>query len=141
MSSDFLINQYQSDIIKYKLQVKDLEAQLYQREKEITTKQVRMKDAHEKELKSLRQDHEQQVKKLRNSISSLQNELNMECNSMSAQEEMLHSLIHNISLEFQQFSATNSSQQSGRLKRKPTDITPSQPSFLDARAKQVYDDK
>ena len=39
-----------------------------------------MKDAHEKELKSLRQDHEQQVKKLRNSISSLQNELNMECN-------------------------------------------------------------
>lgn len=59
-----------------------------------------MRDAHEKELKSLRQDHEQQVKKLRNSISSLQNELNMECNSMSAQEEMLHSLIHSISLEF-----------------------------------------
>lgn len=141
MSSDFLINQYQSDIIKYKLQVKDLEAQLYQREKEITTKHARLRDVHEKELKSLRQDHEQQVRKLRNSISSLQNELNMECNSMSAQEEMLHSLIHSISLEFQQFSAANSSQQSGRPKRKPTDTIPGQPSFLDNRVKQVYDDK
>jgi len=38
MSNDYMMNQYQSDIIKYKLQVKDLETQLSQREKEILTR-------------------------------------------------------------------------------------------------------
>lgn len=138
MSSDFLINQYQSDIIKYKLQCKDLEAQLYQKEKELTTSSARLKDTHEKELRTLKQDHEQQVRKLKNSISSLQNELNMECNSMSAQEEMLHSLIHNISVEFHKFNATQSAQQPGRLKQK-TEAALVKPSFLDSRAKQAYE--
>ena len=79
---------------------------------------------------------------MRNSISSLQNELNMECNSMSAQEEMLHSLIHNISMEFQQFSqAGSNNSQSSRPKKKTaqSDVVQSQPSFLDNRVKSVYE--
>ena len=48
-----------------------------------------------------------QLKNTRNTVKALQIELDMERNQMSAQEEMLHSLVHNISMEFNTFSAKN----------------------------------
>jgi hypothetical protein len=45
-------------------------------------------------------DYEEKMKELKDKIRSLSVELDMERNQMSAQEEMLHSLVHNISLEF-----------------------------------------
>ena len=47
------------------------------------------------------------MNELKNKLKAMQHELDMERNQMSAQEEMLHSLVHNISMEFATFSQKN----------------------------------
>lgn len=70
----------------------------------------------------------------------MQNELNMECNSMSAQEEMLHSLIHNISVEFHKFNPNQAAMGPAKVNKKITDTSSAKPSsFLESRAKQAYE--
>ena len=51
---------------------------------------------------------------------------------LSAQEEMLHSLVHNLSLEFSAFSQKNAA------KTKKTRRNQEEPSFLEKRQQQVY---
>ena len=53
---------------------------------------------------------------------------------MSAQEEMLHSLVHNISLEFTNFSQKNQKEARAKKGKKG----PSETSFLEKRIGQVY---
>ena len=55
----------------------------------------------------MRHDHDKEVVELKNQIKSAQIALDMEKNQMSAQEEMLHDMIHNIALEFASFQQKN----------------------------------
>jgi predicted nucleic acid-binding Zn-ribbon protein len=62
-----------------------------------------MNESSERSYRALmdqKSDYEEKMKELKDKIRSLSVELDMERNQMSAQEEMLHSLVHNISLEF-----------------------------------------
>ena len=58
----------------------------------------------------------------------MQVELDLEKNSMSAQEEMMHSLIHNIAMEYSQFKEKNGLQNKKKKKAGQDDA-----SFLDKR--------
>ena len=70
------------------------------------------------------------MNELRNKLKAMQHELDMERNQMSAQEEMLHSLVHNISLEFATFSQKNS-QVNKKAKKK-------EGGYLDNKIASVY---
>jgi hypothetical protein len=58
-------------------------------------------------MKEQKHDNERKVAELRNALKSSQIELDMERNQMSAQEEMLHDMVHNISMEFASFAQKN----------------------------------
>jgi serine kinase of HPr protein (carbohydrate metabolism regulator) len=79
---------------------KDLEKKLEARESELKSKLEESKKLNQSQLKKLADEYETQIQKLKNSVTSLQNELNIECNQMSAQEEMMHGLLHSICTEF-----------------------------------------
>ena len=83
-----------------------------------------------KVLKDLRNDYESKMSELKNKIKSLQMELDMERNQMSAQEEMLHSLVHNISLEFVNANNKDNKPKGVKALRPP----PAPPSYLDSKA-------
>lgn len=70
---------------------------------------------------------------LRNQCKGLQIELDMEKNQMSAQEEMLHSLVHNISVEMHTLTAKTGGPAKPRRKK-----ATEEQSFLDKRINQVY---
>jgi hypothetical protein len=53
---------------------------------------------------------------------------------MSAQEEMLHSLVHNISLEFATVNQKDNKPKGVKALRPPA----APPSYLDSKAAQVY---
>ena len=70
------------------------------------------------------------MNELKNKLKAMQHELDMERNQMSAQEEMLHSLVHNISLEFASFSHKNN-QMNKKGKKK-------EQGYLDNKLQTVY---
>lgn len=126
MNAEYQAMQYQNDIIKYKMQVRDLEA----KEKEQRQKMYQQSELAQKQLKEQKSDYVQQMNELKNKLRGMQHELDMERNQMSAQEEMLHSLVHNISLEFATFSSKNN-QMSKKAKKK-------EQGFLDTKVQSVY---
>lgn len=97
---------YQNDIIKYKMRIKELETNTpgKDKEKELSNKIQQLKDQHEREKESLKSEMQQQIRNTSNTVKALQVELDLERNQMSAHEEMMHSLIHGISMEFSAFS-------------------------------------
>ena len=59
---------------------KDLEKQLAARETELKAKLEESKKQNQASMKRLADEYETQIQKLKNSVTSLQNELNIECN-------------------------------------------------------------
>lgn len=57
-------------------------------------------EKHEREMRDQKEQYESQISKLKNSINALQIDLDLERNQMNANEEMIHSMIHNIYLGF-----------------------------------------
>lgn len=92
--------QFHNDIIKYKLQISELEAQQRATQNQAQTKERALQDQNEKVVADMKQEYEESIKRQKNLVNSFKMELEMERTQMSAQEEMLHSLVHNISLEF-----------------------------------------
>ena len=100
------------------------------KEKEQRQKAYQQSELAQKQLKEQKSDYVQQMNELRNKLKAMQHELDMERNQMSAQEEMLHSLVHNISLEFATFSQKNS-QVNKKAKKK-------EGGYLDNKIASVY---
>ena len=71
------------------------------------------------------------MNELKNKLKAMQHELDMERNQMSAQEEMLHSLVHNISLEFATFSTKNNTMNKKPKQKKEV-------GYLDNKVQSVY---
>ena len=114
------------------MEIRELENQVKNNDNQYNKKVSELKDQQNKDIIRLREDGEQMLKNQKNLVKSLQIELDMERNQMSAQEEMLHSLVHNITLEFSAFSEKNG----GQAKKKKK--TKGEESFLDKRMNQVY---
>ena len=72
--------QYQEEAIKHKMAARDLEKKLEARETEQKTKLEESKKQNQAQMKKLAEEYETQIQKLKNSVTSLQNELNIECN-------------------------------------------------------------
>lgn len=129
--------QYQEDAIKHKMVAKDLEKQLEARETELKAKLEENKKQNQAQMKKLADEYETQIQKLKNSVTSLQNELNIECNQMSAQEEMMHGLLHSICSEFSSFvDLQKETTKSSRYQRKQETASGS---YLDEKAKTAYE--
>lgn len=63
--------QYQNDIIKFKIQIRELEVNLGQKEKELKTKVDALKSQHEKEMRQKTLDFESQIKNTANTVKAL----------------------------------------------------------------------
>ena len=114
------------------------------KEKELNQKIGDLERKSDKMFQKQKEIYEQKIQKLQNSVVSLQNELSMECHNMSAQEEMMHSLIHTISFEFTQFAQlqkdiNQSSTHSQSLNKIRKNDINSNTSFLDHKIKTVYE--
>lgn len=64
-----------------------------------------VKESLTQQMNKQKQEYEMHITSLRNTNKALQVELDQEKNSMSAQEEMLHSLVHNLALEVHNLTA------------------------------------
>jgi len=58
MNADYQSMQYQNDIIKYKMQVRELETQIKDNDKLFTKKMSELKDQYLREMKQLKEDSE-----------------------------------------------------------------------------------
>jgi len=85
-----------------------------------------MMDRLTKEKKNQKEDLYEEIQNQKNQIKALQVELDQERNSMTAQEEMMHSLIHNLTMEF-----SNQKQQMKSRAKQPV-------SFLEKKAMSAY---
>lgn len=89
------------------MQCREQEQAAKDKEREFRKKVNEVQDRYKKAMKDQRHDHEKNVVELKNQIKSSQIALDMERNQMSAQEEMLHDMIHTISMEFASFQQKN----------------------------------
>ena len=93
------------------------------RDKEIMSKQTKLKDSHDIELQLIKQDYEKQMQTAKKKIKTLEKELSEERNSISTKEEMLYSMADNMLSEFQDF---NNGQSTRTVKSKKANLKNSQ---------------
>ena len=121
------------------MQVKELEEQIQETNREFDTKQAIMTARNNNTFRDAKTDYEGMIRELKAQIRSLQIELDVERNQQTAQEEMLNSLVHNISMEFFQFSKDNAPKQKPKgLKKSIAEGAQEAPSFLDSKCQQIY---
>ena len=107
----------QSSLLRYKQKVHELQKQLTQSDREILTRQAKLKEAHEIEIKLMKSDYDKQFIVLKKKIKDLQIELDAERNSISTKEEMIYSMADNMISEFQDFNQMNSSRSAKNKKK------------------------
>ena len=107
MKVDYEVRQLQKENLKLEKKNQELEIKILDNEKVFRTEVMKTTDKEQKSYKELKLESESQIKELKMKLRSMQIELDVEKNQMSAQEEMLQSLIHNLSKEFIDFRAKN----------------------------------
>ena len=125
---DYEISKLNNQIVEYKVQVNQLKKERKAMIDEYKAKYNQSTSKHDNSVKQMKLDFEDEIKNLKNRVKSLQIELDMERNSMTGQEEMMHSLIHSISMKFHEAKTMQ------QAKKQP----PKAPSYLEQRAKQAY---
>ena len=78
-----------------------------EKEREFQKQLKETADKYQRLIKDQKHDNERKVVELKNALKSSQIALDMEKNQMSAQEEMLHDMVHNISMEFAALAQKN----------------------------------